>query len=104
MIVFDQDTKNKLLELYRTRKIYLEGNLPKLVDAQDDTEFAGMANPEKRPDDTSGELKVDCGASTTITESLFNMTNVEPRVVTIQLAMSDATIKSTHVGMKTLCL
>lgn len=40
MIVFDQDTKNKLLELYRTRKIYLEGNLPKLVDAQDDTEFA----------------------------------------------------------------
>lgn len=40
MIVFDKDTKNKLLELYRTRKIYLEGNLPKLVDAQDDTEFA----------------------------------------------------------------
>ena len=40
MIVFDSDTKTKLLELYRTRKIYLEGNLPKLVDAQDDTEFA----------------------------------------------------------------
>jgi hypothetical protein len=40
MIVFDKDTKNKLLELYRTRKIYLEGNLPKLIDAQDDTEFA----------------------------------------------------------------
>lgn len=40
MIVFDKDTKKKLLDLYRTRKIYLEGNLPKLVDAQTDTEFA----------------------------------------------------------------
>lgn len=39
MIVFDKDTKKALLELFRTRKIYLEGNLPKLVDAQDDTEF-----------------------------------------------------------------
>ena len=58
----------------------------------DDTEFAGMANPEKRPDGASGMLMVDCGASTTITESLFNMTSVEPRVITIHLAMSGATM------------
>ncbi len=70
---------------------------------QDDIQIAGMANPEKRPDVTSGMLMVDCGASesTTITESLFNMTSAEPRVITIQLAMSGATMKSTHVGMKT---
>ncbi len=29
---------------------------------QDDTEFAGMANPEKRPDVASEMLIVDCGA------------------------------------------
>jgi hypothetical protein len=32
---------------------------------QDDTEFAGMANPEKH---ITGMLMVDCGASTTIKE------------------------------------
>jgi hypothetical protein len=68
---------------------------------QGDTEFAGMANPEKRPDGASGMLMVDCGASTTITESLFNMTSVEPRVIMMSLAMSGATMKSAHVGMKT---
>lgn len=40
MIVFDKDTKKKLLDLYRTRKIYLEGNLPKLIDPQDDEDFS----------------------------------------------------------------
>lgn len=40
MIVIDKNTKKELLELYRSRKIYLEGNLPKLIDPQDDTEFA----------------------------------------------------------------
>jgi hypothetical protein len=52
---------------------------------QDDTEFAWMVNPEKCPGVASGMLMVDCSASTTVTESLFNMTNVEPRAITIQL-------------------
>ncbi len=60
-----------------------------------------MANPEKRRDGTSGMLMVNCGASSTITESLFNMTSVEPGVIMIQLAMSGETMKSTHVGMNT---
>ena len=62
----------------------------------DDTEFAGMAPPlpANRPDDDlSGLLTVDCGATTTLTDSLNNMTNVQPKVVTIQLAMAGATMR-----------
>jgi hypothetical protein len=66
-----------------------------------DTHFAGMAPPAKRHDDLSGLLTVDCGATTTLTKELLNMTNVSPKVVTIQLAMVGATMKSTHVGIKT---
>jgi hypothetical protein len=68
---------------------------------QDDTEFAWMSNPEKLPEDASGMLIVDCGAPTAITKSLFNMTSVESKVIPKQLAMSGASMKSTHVGMKT---
>ena len=67
----------------------------------DDIEFAGMAPPANRHDDMSGLLTVDCGATTTITKELLNMSNVKPKVVTIQLAMAGATMKSTHVGIKT---
>jgi hypothetical protein len=83
--------------------IVRQGKFNCVLFGQEDTEFAWMSNPEKHPDGASGimMLMVDCGASTTITESLFNMTSVEPRDITIQLAMSGATMKSTHVGMKT---
>ncbi len=67
----------------------------------DDTHFAGMAPPSNRHDDLSGLLTVDCGATTTLTKELLNMTNVSPKVVTTQLAMAGATMKSTHVGIKT---
>jgi hypothetical protein len=43
----------------------------------------------------------DCGASTTFTKTLHNMTNVKPKVITIQLAMDGLTMKSTHIGLKT---
>ena len=46
-------------------------------------------------------LAVDCGASTTIAKSLHNMTDVKPKVVTIQLALDGLTMKSTHIGLKT---
>ncbi len=50
--------------------------LSRVFFGQDYAEFAGMANPEKCPDVASGMLMVDCGASITITESLFDMTGV----------------------------
>ena len=58
--------------------IVIQEKIKRVFFGQDDTEFAGMANPEKHPDGASGVLMVDCGASITITESLLNMTSVEP--------------------------
>jgi hypothetical protein len=67
----------------------------------EESEFAGMANPSNKHDEESGLLTVDCGASTTISESLTNMTEVVPKVVTIQLAMDGMTMQSTYIGFKT---
>ncbi len=67
------------------------------------TEFAGMVLQANSPVDLSGWLTVDCGATTTLTVSLNNMTDVRPKIVTIQLAMAGVTmnLKSSHVGTKT---
>ncbi len=66
----------------------------------DEHVFAGMANPNEDPDEED-LLTFDCGATSTLTESLYNMTEVEPKVVTIQLAMDGITMKSSHIGIKT---
>ena len=63
------------------------------------TGFAGMAVND--PVAAEGLLTTNCGATTTLTDSLFNMTNVEPKLITIQLAMDGATMQATHVGNKT---
>jgi len=39
MIVLDKDTKKILMETLKTKNIGLEGNITKLIDAQDDEEF-----------------------------------------------------------------
>jgi len=39
MIVLDKDTKKLLMETLKTKNIGLEGNITKLIDAQDDEEF-----------------------------------------------------------------
>jgi hypothetical protein len=39
MIVLDKDTKDILIETLKTKNIGLEGNITKLIDAQDDDEF-----------------------------------------------------------------
>ena len=68
----------------------------------EESEFAGMAppiqanNPEKE-----GLLTTDCGATSTLTNSFHNMTSVVPKVVTIQLAMEGAMMKTSHMGYKT---
>ncbi len=67
----------------------------------DDIKFAGMGPPSNRHDDMSGLLTIDCGATTTITKESLNMSNVKPKVVTKQLGTAGATMKSTHVGIKT---
>jgi hypothetical protein len=74
----------------KSKAIVIPEKISREFFGHDDTEFAGMANPEKRTDVASGMLMVDCGASTTITKSLFDMSSVEPRIITIQLAMSQS--------------
>jgi hypothetical protein len=64
----------------------------------DVTEFTSIAVND--PVAVEGLLTTDCGATTTFTDSLFNMTNVEPKLITIQLAMDCATMQATHVGNK----
>lgn len=39
MIVLDKDTKKQLMELLQSKNIGLEGNIVKLIDAEDDDEF-----------------------------------------------------------------
>lgn len=66
--------------------------------------FAGMALPTDQNydlDKEPGLLTVDNGATTTLTRSLFNMSDVEPKAIKIHLAGEGMHIKTTHVGRKT---
>jgi len=66
--------------------------------------FAGMAMPTDKNYDLSKErglLTVDNGATTTLTRSLYNMTDVKQKVITIQLAGEGMSMKATHSGRKT---
>ena len=67
-------------------------------------EFAGVALPIDKNYDLSKEkglLTVDNGATTTLTRSLHNMTDVKQKVITIQLAGEGMSMKATHTGSKT---
>jgi hypothetical protein len=70
----------------------------------DEKHFAGMAQPTNRQYDLSKEqglLTVDNGATMTLTKSLLNMTDVQQKVVTIQLTGAGMSLQSTHIGYKT---
>jgi hypothetical protein len=56
----------------------------------DVTEFASMAANDSIA--MEGLLTTDCGAISTLTDSLINMTDVVPKLITIQLALDGARI------------
>jgi hypothetical protein len=67
-------------------------------------EFAGMALPNEMQYDLckeSGLLTVDNGATSTLSNSLFNMRSVQGCSVPINLAGRGMSIKATHSGLKT---
>ena len=67
-------------------------------------EFAGMALPTQMQYDLSQEsglLTVDNGATSTLSNSLFNMKSVQQCSVPISLAGRGMSIKATHSGFKT---
>ena len=69
------------------------------------SEFAGNANPnidnaEYDLEKETGVLTVDNGATTTLSNTLFNMSNVQQYSVKISLAGREMSIKATHGGYK----
>ena len=52
-------------------------------------------------DQESQPLIVDCGATTTLTSTLFNMSNVKEKVIDIQMAGKGSVLYSSHSGDKT---
>ena len=69
----------------------------------EESEFAGMAPPIRANNpEEQGLLTTDCGATSTLTNSFHNMTSVVPKVVTIQLAMEDATTQKIPHGIQDL--
>ncbi len=53
------------------------------------------------PSKEKGLITVDSGATSTLTRSLFNMTEVTPKVIKIHLAGEGMATKSTCFGYKT---
>ena len=59
MIKLDKNTKNQLIELYKTKKIGLEGNILKLIDADGDEEFASYVKESIDRDKDSRRKRLD---------------------------------------------
>ena len=59
MIKLDKNTKNQLIELYKTKKIGLEGNILKLIDADGDEEFMSYIKESIDRDKDSRRKRLD---------------------------------------------
>jgi len=59
MIKFDKKTKDQLLDLWKTKKIGLEGNVLKLIDADGDEEFIKYIKEASDKDKESRQKRLD---------------------------------------------
>jgi hypothetical protein len=59
MIELNQETKDQLLDLYRTKRIALEGNILKLIEAGEDEEFKNYLADALEKDNTSRRKRLD---------------------------------------------
>ena len=59
MIKFDKKTKDQLLELWKTKRIGLEGNVLKLIDAEGDDEFIKYIKEASEKDKESRQKRLD---------------------------------------------
>jgi hypothetical protein len=59
MIKLDKNTKNQLIELYKTKKIGLEGNILKLIDPDGDEEFTSYIKESIDRDKDSRRKRLD---------------------------------------------
>lgn len=59
MIKLDKNTKKQLIELYKTKKISLEGNILKLIDSDGDEEFTSYIKDSIEKDKDSRRKRLD---------------------------------------------
>jgi flagellar biosynthesis GTPase FlhF len=59
MIKLDKNTKSQLIELYKTKKIGLEGNILKLIDSDGDEEFSSYVKESIDRDKDSRRKRLD---------------------------------------------
>jgi Fe2+ transport system protein B len=59
MLKLNQETKDQLLDLYRNKRIALEGNILKLIDAGEDEEFKNYLNDAIEKDKETRRKRLD---------------------------------------------
>lgn len=59
MLKFDKKIKNDLIELSKTKNIFLEGNIVKLIDISDDTEFESYVKQCIEKDTNNRKRRLD---------------------------------------------
>ena len=59
MIKLDKNTKKQLIEIYKTKKISLEGNILKLIDSDGDEEFTSYIKDSIEKDKDSRRKRLD---------------------------------------------
>jgi len=59
MIKFGKDVRKQLMQLAEQKKLFLEGNIIKVVDSEDDSEFATYLQAASEKDKTSRKLRLD---------------------------------------------
>jgi len=88
MIIFDKDTKNKLIELYQTKNVGLEGNILKLVDFEDDQEFKDYITSCIEKDRESRKRRLEVTKQVQTQNSKLSQLNLENEKIMLELQQS----------------
>lgn len=77
MIVFDKDTRQKLIDLYNTKNVGLEGNILKLVSVDDDEDFKKYVETCIEKDKESRKKRLDITKQVQTKNSELTLLNSE---------------------------
>lgn len=81
----DKETKEDLLELYKTRNIYLEGNILKLIDSDGDDEFEEYLQESIKKDKSSRRKRLEITKQIQLQNKELTSLNIENESVNKQL-------------------
>lgn len=99
-MIFDSKTKAKLIELYRTKNITLEGNILKIIDTSDDKEFDEYIKTciAKDKDTRKKRLEVTKKVQTQNNE-LIELNNENQRILEeLQTSLKDYEIQNSELS------